>query len=348
MVLSMETMRDKLAHFLGKVNAPAAIAAVTDAQAVVDIEVVGVRSRDEPTEATVNDLWHIGSCAKSMTAVLFACLVEAGNASWDTTVAELFEDLDDVDAGWTNQTVDDLFHCRAGAPANPPRSEMIRLHNTTEPVTDQRSQAAADIVATAPKNPGQFLYSNLSYIAIGAAIDRLAGMPYEEAMQRYVLDPLGIESAGVGPPPKVRGHKPRIVLGPMTIGRGRPVLDDGAILADNPPLFTPAGRFHLSMQDWARFQRVFLNDGEPLVSSDTLAHVLHVPSPQDKRTMSMGWAPGKQIGFDYGQQGSNTMWSASAVMDLTSRRTAMVIANDGRSKVLMGSAYLAAELLGSP
>ena len=44
-------------------------------------------------------------------------------------------------------------------------------------------------------------------------------------------------------------------------------------------------------------------------------------------------------------QGSNTMWAATALVDATMTRTAMVVTNDGRSRVLRRSAELAARLL---
>jgi CubicO group peptidase (beta-lactamase class C family) len=39
---------------------------------------------------TTNDVFHIGSCTKSMTATLTAMLIEEGKLRWDTTIADVF------------------------------------------------------------------------------------------------------------------------------------------------------------------------------------------------------------------------------------------------------------------
>lgn len=60
----------------------------------------------------------------------------------------------------------------------------------------------------------------------------------------------------------------------------------------------------------------------------------------------MGWAPATRLaGASYGMQGSNTSWSATALMDRASRTTVMVVANDGRSCVLRATALFAHSLL---
>jgi CubicO group peptidase (beta-lactamase class C family) len=222
---------------------------------------------------------------------------------------------------------------------------MRWLFRRTDPAIDQRTEAVAGVLRRAPNKPGRFRYSNLGYVVVGAAIDRLAGMPYEEAMAHWVWEPLGITSAGLGPPPLVRGHRARIQLGPMVGGRGGPALPNDRRPADNPPLLTPAGRWHLSVSDWARFQRVFLNDGAPLLPGESIERLLADPGSGRGRSMSMGWASGKDLGATHAMQGSNTMWAATALMDREARLTALVVANDGRTRVLSTSAQLAAHLL---
>lgn len=50
-------------------------------------------------------------------------------------------------------------------------------------------------------------------------------------------------------------------------------------------------------------------------------------------------------GLAYAMQGSNTMWSATALIDGERRRAVLVACNDGRGSVLNSSARLAASLL---
>lgn len=61
---------------------------------------------------------------------------------------------------------------------------------------------------------------------------------------------------------------------------------------------------------------------------------------------AMGWAPAQGLGVSaVGQQGSNTNWVATALLDRDGGRAAMVVVNDGRTAMLLRTARLAADLL---
>ena len=279
-----------------------------------------------------------------MTAVLYGCLVEAGLAQWGTPVGSLFPDIADIDPGWGEPTIDDVLHCRAGVAPNPPRSQMKALWASRAHEADQRLGAVEAILSNPPDEVGKFRYSNLGYIMVGAAIDRIAGVPYELALRQRVLEPLGIDSLGFGPPSLVCGHRSRFRLGPLLLGPGAAAPTDD-VHSDNPTLFNPAGRMHLTLADWAKFQRLFLNDGKPILGEATVKHIL-TPPADDPTSMAMGWAPAHRLdGVAYGMQGSNTLWSATALIDDSMDRTSLVVVNDGRAKVLRRSAQLAFALL---
>ncbi|MEL7206773.1 MAG: serine hydrolase domain-containing protein [Actinomycetota bacterium] len=294
---------------------------------------------------TTDDRWHIGSCGKAMTAAVYARLVETGRAEWGLPVRSLFPDVTTVDPGWESPTIDDLLHSRAGVASNPPRSRLRSLHASTEAHPDQRSQMVAEILATAPNRPGRFRYSNLGYVMAGAAIDRLSGMTYEEALRTELAEPLGMRSLGFGPPPRLCGHRRSLQLGPIGLG-GRTTASPGAGDSDNPPLYTPAGRMHLTIADWAAFQGLFLNRGAPLLGPASIEHLINIPGSGKGPSMAMGWASAEQIGASLGMQGSNTLWVATALIDRDRSRSAMVITNDGNPRLLRRTAELAARLLG--
>ena len=74
---------------------PGLLAAVIDEKGVLAIGAAGVRKKDSPEEITVNDLVHIGSNTKAMTATMLAVLVENGifPHDWETTIADVFPEL---------------------------------------------------------------------------------------------------------------------------------------------------------------------------------------------------------------------------------------------------------------
>ena len=333
-----------LEGFRHRLRVPAVGAAVVDNGGAVSCQVVGERRRGQATQATVDDQWHIGSCGKALTALLYARLVELGHATWGATVSELLPDLvEHIDPGWSTVAIDELLVCRAGMRANLGSREARAAWGDASPVAEQRSRTTAAALRQPPHQPGSFRYSNLSYVVAGAAIDRVAGQPFEQAMQRHVLDPLGITSLGVGPPPDIWGHHARIQLGSTVIGRGVPA-DPGDPRSDNPTVLNSAGRFHLTLSDWATLHRVFLIPGA-LVQPASVERLLAVPNAPD-RGMAMGWAPTHSPEIaTYGQQGSNTMWAATALISSDRTRTAMVVANDGRTRVLAEQAKLAHTIL---
>lgn len=337
-------MRALLEDFRHRLEAPAVGVAVVDGDGSVSCDVVGNRRRDEATRATVDDQWHIGSCGKALTALLYARLVEAGRTTWGTTVTDLLPDIaEHIDPKWNTPTIDDLLVCRSGMQANLRIRDMKAAWSDERLLVDQRTHAAVAAMRQPPRRPGSFRYSNLSYVVAGAVIDRVAGEPFERAMQRHVLEPMGVTSFGVGPPPDIWGHRPRIRLGGTAIGRGRPA-DPRDAKSDNPAVLNPAGRFHLTLRDWGTLHRVFLVP-ELLAHSASVERLLAVPDARG-RGMAMGWAPTRNPGVAaYGQQGSNTMWAATALIAADRRRTAMVVANDGRTRVLANQPQLAQAIL---
>jgi len=208
---------------------------------------------------------------------------------------------------------------------------MAAAYDDTRPLPLQRSDVTATALAGAPRRPGRFRYSNLGYVVIGAAIERIAGISYERALATHVLEPLGITSGGFGAPPAIRGHRARTPAPP----------DDPR--ADDPPVMSPAGRLHLTLPDWGRFQEVFLTEGGGFLTPESVERLLTPAKAQ-----SPGWAPARGLAHvSLGQQGSNTFWVATALIDRDRARTAMLVCNDGRRRLLAGTAKLAARLLAS-
>ena len=69
--------------------------------------------------------------------------------------------------------------------------------------------------------------------------------------------------AGSGRAPAIRGHRARTPAPP------------DAPRADDPPIMGPAGRLHLALADWARFQQVFLTEGGGFLAAATRRAAAH-------------------------------------------------------------------------
>lgn len=134
-------------------------------------------------------------------------------------------------------------------------------------------------------------------------------------------------------------------LGMVDLGHRAPA-DPARAESDNPAVMGPAGRLHITLEDWARIQRVFITEGGDFLHAETVERLL-TPGPGRGQRQAFGWAPVRagRVDASFGQQGSNTYWVATAMIDRARERTAMVVCNEGRARLLRQTPKLALQLL---
>lgn len=317
---------DVLAPIIEKHNAPGMAVAVVRDGKLVAIGARGVRARGESAVVTTNDLWHLGSCTKSMTATLCAVLVDRGVLKWDVTLAEAFpEAAPEMHDEYKVVTLRQLLTNRGGIPgdlnADGLWGKLWKFEGTS---TEARRLLLKTITSKAPKTkPGTFEYSNGGFAIAGLVAEHATGRSWEELMQAEVFTPLGITTAGFGAPgtrakddganrviDQPRGHS---LLGGAPVEPGKN--------ADNPAAIGPAGTVHMSIGDWAKYVVAHLDGEEPMRDPSKLLDavmamagdrplsrpgdlvsikqwsVMHTPAPKltDKDTdYAMGWGVTKR------------------------------------------------------
>ena len=208
----------------------------------------------------------------------------------------------------------------------------------------QRAAVAAWALTRPPAGPrGAYRYSNLGYILAGVAAERAAGgaegAAYEALLVARVLGPLGVTTAGfgaAGTPGRV--DQPDQPLGHRTtwLIRRTPVAPGPE--ADNPPVFSPAGRVHMSVGDYARVVQAVLaglrgRDG--VVRASTLRTLVGMSAPSDlpdARYTAAGWLAAERPwarGTAYTHAGSNTYHFAVAWLGPGRDAAAVVLLNQG-------------------
>jgi len=267
--------------------------------------VSGVRQVGKADAVTSSDLWHLGSCTKSMTATLAGILVDEGKARWDMKAAEVLRELAPVmHASWRGLTLEQLLTQRTGAPKDPPREAWMRAWQQRGTEVEQRLAFIRGFTVVPTEGPAgaDFAYSNQNYTLAGAMLERLAGKPCGDLLREKVFAPLGMKSAGFGAPGEnqPRGHEGKA-------GALKPVPAD----FDNPPAGTPAGRAHGSLADVARYAswhaRGPLRDVK--LMSDATFQKLHTAPASEGYAMGWfvtqrPWADGAALWHN----GSNTRW----------------------------------------
>jgi D-alanyl-D-alanine carboxypeptidase len=301
-----------LAAILQASGAPAIAGVVLTDKGVIHAVQAGLRHVGSADPVGPNDQWHIGSNTKAMTAALYGTLVQAGKASWEATLAGLFPGLT-LDPAWNAVTVRQLLGHRAGVQDAPLMRTgwLMRAHGDKRPLVEQRAELAKAVLTLPPAGqPGAFAYSNIGYILAGAAIERITGQPWEEAITARLFKPLKMDSAGFGPPV---GANP---WGHRQTADGFQAMDPAG-LADNPAALSPAGRVHVALADQAKFARLFLTGGSDLLSPETLK-TLSTPVPGEGNPYALGWGVVEGRAWARGpvltHEGSNTFWHAVATI----------------------------------
>ena len=295
------------------------------------VTVDGERRRSTGIPVTVNDRWHVGSIAKSMTATLIAVLEHEGKLSIDNAMLELLPDIE-MAAGWRPCTLQNLLTHTAGAPANFPMKVLKVWPDTAEELVAARRRFIAEILAEEPESPcgERYSYSNVGYTIVGHIAETIAGVPYETLIAQKVFTPLELKSAGFGPP---KGDKPnQEPLGHMKLLWFRFAIDPFESPADNTPVMAPAGGLHLSIRDLARYGSIHLQ-GESGTATSLLPQEswerLHTPFLENYAwgwvRYNREWSGGPVLWHN----GSNTLWYA-LLMLLPAKNTVLAFAtNDG-------------------
>ena len=316
----LETIREK--H-----NVPALAVVVAKDGQIRDRAAVGVRKWDDATRVTTNDLFHIGSCTKSMTATLAAILIDEGKLRWDTTIAEVFPELKGkMDKQYEAVTVEQLLHHRGGVPGEPPSAAWKRAWQEIGTPTQQRREFIESVLKAPPEaEPGtKKIYSNQGYTIVGAMLEKITGQDFESLLTERLFKPLHMDTAGFGPP----GSKNKV---DQPWGHTQRSFKIMPVQADNPPAITPAGRVYCSLDDLARYAMLHLQPTNKLLRPETMARLHAAPKGVEIKSVmdnyACGWVRMKRSwagGSVLWHNGSNTMWYT--VMWLAPEKNFCVIA----------------------
>jgi CubicO group peptidase (beta-lactamase class C family) len=284
----------------------------------------GVRRIDADARLTVNDLFHLGSCTKAMTATCLAVLVEKQKLSWDDTLAGVFpKPPDALHPDYRAVTLDQLLTHRAGVPRDGPWAE---LGSGLTP-TAQRRNLLATLCSRPPEiRPGkECRYSNAGYALAGLMAETRTGVSWESLMRDELFTPLGMAGCGFGAP-----GAPGSADQPL----GH-VFRDGRWIPqhrDNPPALGPAGTVHASLTDWARFVSLHLRGAQHpsrLLTVGTFAR-MHMPPPEGDyahgwQVVERPWAGGRALTHN----GTNGLWFSTVWIAPERDFAVLVVANAG-------------------
>ncbi len=291
---------------------PALAVVVTKDRRNSDLAAAGDRKFGDATPVTTNDVLHNGSCKKSKTATIAALVIDEGKLRWDTTIADVFPELKGkMDKQYEAVTVEQLLHHRGGVPHNLPSAAWARAWQEIGTPIEQRREYLEAILRAAPEaEPGtKMIYSNDGYVIVGVMLEKISGQDFESLMTEKLFKPLHMDTAGFGAP----GTKDKI---DEPWGHVHAVLGISPMQTDNPPVFSPCGRVHCSLDDLARYAMFHLQRGtNALLKPETMARLHASPEGAEIKDVmddyACGWVRLKRDwagGPVLWHNGSNTMW----------------------------------------
>jgi CubicO group peptidase (beta-lactamase class C family) len=343
---TQQGVNELLQDVIARHKMPGVVALVWKDGQVIASGAAGVRHAKKPEPLLLDDAMHIGSCNKAITSTLAAVLVKQGKLSWDATVEQTLPDLaTKLDPSWRTITLKQALSHSAGLPDNPPMGDLLKLRLMNNQPSAARTKLLTDLGAKPlPNPPGQFLYSNVGYVVAAQMIEAVTATTYEEALQDQIFKPLGITTAGFGPPAAVWGHAPN----------GTPIAPGPA--ADNLAAYAPAGTVHMSLPDWMKFIAIHLKPERAavlgLTKEDTTT--LHTPvvQPDAKNAPNDGYALGWMTttrpwatGQVLTHAGSNTVFFAVAWLSPDDDLAVLVATNIAPNRGAPGTDEIAARLL---
>ncbi|NOR44284.1 MAG: serine hydrolase [Candidatus Delongbacteria bacterium] len=297
------------------------IAAVISSDGIIEIGVAGVRKAGTSVAMTDNDLVHIGSCSKAMTATMLATLVKDGKLSWDMKLVEAIPELkNNIHAGFKNITLWQLLTHRAGLPKNP----IDELAHTDLEIKERRLSLLKDNIIFAPSNTvGEWHYSNFGYIIAACMAEQVTGLSWETLIKERLFEPLGMTTAGIGDPLQNNstdqpwGHKKSWIGNKWKPSR-----------AYYNEAISPAGRVHCSVEDWAKFISLQLPGENTFLDRAILNKLIE---PID--FYAAGWVVFQETeqpwakGIVLVHGGSNEIWYAAVMVAPAIDRAYVVVTN---------------------
>jgi CubicO group peptidase (beta-lactamase class C family) len=313
-------------------NLPAVGAAVIVDGRLFAADAVGVRKLGTQTQVTADDAFHIGSCAKALTATVIARLVEDGKLRWDTSVGDIFPRLKATTRpAYGTATVEQLLGHRAGFPRNPSLPPPL-INNLPGRNLREKRLAFVDHALRLPPvaQPGhQFEYSNVGYTVAAAMAEQVTNKEWEALQQELLFKPLEMNGIHFGNSPA--GGENSRPWGHLSLG-GRVTPHPPGPNVNDPPLMSPAGSVvHCPMHDLAKFVTVHLGvrDGDKsLLKPETLKR-LHTPQAANDSYAS-GWMRTRLEGRDdkvLTHAGANPM-NYCAIWLVPDRKFAIVVATN--------------------
>ena len=274
-----------LREAIGQQVFPAASAAVTHRGRLIGLKAFG-RFTYEPDSTSVNQttLFDLASLTKVVATTPMAILLyERGlldlEAPVGAIVPEFIRDAEQ-DPRRHDVTLRMLLSHSSGLPAY---EQLYLKSRTRDELLDGAitTPLAADPATSA-------VYSDIGFIILGIAIERLADESLDSFCQREVFAPLSMTSTTFNPPGEIRAQ-----ITPTAHDQTfRNKIIQGEVQDENAYIFggvAPQAGLFSTAEDLAKFAHAMLNEGRPIFRPETVSFFTRRESAPPATSRALGW-----------------------------------------------------------
>ncbi len=255
----------------------------------------GYSSIKKQTTVTPQTIFDLASCSKSFTAMAVLLLWNDGLIDLGKPlkyyIPEFQMEDEDVSA---KITIGQLLNQTSGIPGN--IHEPVAFQGKDDP----QDENAFELLVAAMKNirtnrpPGSsFEYTNLNYCLLGALVERVSGISFEDFMQERIFTPLGMTNSTTKP--EVAASLDRADGHQMFLGK---------IISRDIPVYrsaVPAGWVMSSGEDMGKWLLVNLNKGilnnQQVIPAKVIEQMetptVNLIKDGDEASYGMGWFIGQ-------------------------------------------------------
>ncbi len=211
---------------------------------------VGTTNNGNPIDLTAR--FRIASMSKMLTSLAVMKLVEQGLIQLDVPYVEQYH-TDDTpnDSRWARITVRELLSHTSALPGLRGsffRSTVHDWHDVVKVAYDR------DLLAYEPGT--KFFYSNANFVMLGALVEQVMGISYDQAVHQLVLDSLGITTAEMLTTEQQPEGDPA-----YSVTAGRRYMES----------LGPAGGWVMTATDAAKLMSAYDPTVAPVINADTIA-----------------------------------------------------------------------------
>ncbi len=296
---SFEAVAPAMQAFVNKGEAAGVVTLLATRDDVLHLAATGSSDLARSRKLRTDDIFWIASMSKPITAVAIAILADAGKISFDDPIHRYLPEFRDVQVANSSELVQ---------PSHPITLREVLTHTSGLGELTERGPhlTLAETSRQLAQRPLRFQpgsrwgYSTAGFDVLGRVVEVVAGVPFDEFLQKRVFDPLGMKDTSfwIRADAKARWARSYQWMAPEARLRETTISYLYATDVDDrgrPPL-GGAGLFSTAA-DLARFYQMVLNKGElrrrRILKPETVGEMIR------KQTGDLAARPGMPWGLGF-------------------------------------------------